>query len=161
MPVENQISIEITAAELIQMDEALTTLENIFKDKAVQLTPDEGNKYGKLGEETENWVKVIYTDTETAPHLVPDFVDWAEWTKDEKVSDVLSPRVIRLESITQRIVDTNRVVGFDIFQACRTVYNNTKYLSTQNVPGAKTYYEKWKARFSKTKNGKKDQDKNS
>ncbi len=148
MPVTNLISIEFTDAELTQMDQAITTLETIFKNKAVQFTPKESQRYGKLGDETENWVNMIYTDTETATDLVPVFIDRAEWAKDEKVRGEMSRRVTRLESIATQITDTNRLVGFDIYQTCRSVYNNTKYLSTQNVPGAKAYYEKWSTQFA-------------
>jgi uncharacterized circularly permuted ATP-grasp superfamily protein len=155
MPVTNLISIEFTDAELTQMDQALLILETIFKDKAVQFTPKESQKYGKLGDETENWVNMIYTDTETATDLVPQFVDRTEWAKDEKVRNQLSKRSTRLENIATQIADTNRLVGFDIYQTCRSVYNNTKYLSTQNIPGAKAYYEKWSTQF-KGKNRKKE-----
>lgn len=147
MAINNMISIEFTPAELKQIDDALTKLEAIFKDKAVQLTPQESQRYGRLGNQTENWSNMVYADSKTATNLVPSFIDQKEWAKDEIARDQLSARITRLESITQQILDTNRMIGFDVYQTCLTVYNNCKYLSTQNVPGAKAYYEKWSAQF--------------
>lgn len=147
MPITNTISIEFTTAELKQMDDALTQLENVFKNKVVQLTAKESQRYGKLGNQTENWSNMIYADSKTATNLIPSFIDQKEWAKDEIVRDQLSLRATRLENLAQQVLDTNRVIGFDIYQTCLTVYNNCKYLSTQNMPGAKTYYEKWSAQF--------------
>ena len=59
MPITNVISIELTATELKQMDDALTVLETIFKNKAIQLTPAESQQYGKLGNKTENWSNMV------------------------------------------------------------------------------------------------------
>ena len=147
MPISNVMSIEFTTTELKQMDDAITALETIFKNKAVQLTPAESQQYGKLGNKTENWSNMIYNDSKTAPNIIPSFVDQKEWTKDEVARDQLSNRVTRLENITQQISDTNRVIGFDIYQTCLSVYQNCKYLSAQNMPGSKALYEKWSTQF--------------
>ena len=148
MPITNVISIELTATELKQMDDALTALETIFKNKAVQLTPAESQQYGKLGNKTENWSNMVYTDSKTAPSVITSFIDQKEWAKDEVTRDQLSNRATRLENITQQISDTNRVLGFDIYQTCLSVYQNCKYLSTQNMPGTKALYEKWSTQFA-------------
>lgn len=147
MALSNLIDLEFTEAELNKFDEHLAGLETIFKNKTVQLTAKESQRYGKLGNETENWANLIYTDSATAPDLVPAFVDKAAWTKDEKARDQLSSRATRLETLSKQVVDTNRVIGFDIYQTCISVYQNAKFLSTKNVPGTKAYYDKWRIQF--------------
>lgn len=147
MPISNLISIAFTPAELKQMDDALDKLESIFKGKLVQLTPTESQQYGKLGNKNENWSNMIHADSKTAPDLIPPFIDKTEWAKDELARDQLSIRATRLENLAQQVNDTNRVIGFDIYQTCLSIYKNCKYLSTQDMPGAKTYYEKWSAQF--------------
>jgi hypothetical protein len=77
MALSNLIDIEFTSGELKDIDAHLTGLETIFKNKVVQLTAKESQRYGKLGNETENWANMICTDTETATDLVPAFVDTA------------------------------------------------------------------------------------
>lgn len=148
MPIDNLISIEFSAAELTQIDDALTALEEVFAGKTVQLTPKESQLYGRLGNETENWTQMVKQDAATAAAgTVPAFVNQDEWDKDNTVRGQLSQRVTRLENLAQQLTDTNRVVGFDIYQTCLSVYNNVKYLSKQNAPGAKTLYEKWSVQF--------------
>ncbi len=148
MPIENLISISFTDAELATIDNALTALETAFAGRLVQLTKKESQQYGKLGNETENWTNMVHDDVAGAPAaMVPAFVDKAEWDKDEKVRDQLSARVTRMENIAQQLTDTNRLVGYDIYQTCRTVYNNVKYMTTQSVPGAKVLYDKWSVQF--------------
>lgn len=149
MAINNLISIAFTDDELAQIDAALTSLEQIFAGKLVQLTHDESQRYGKLGPANENWVNMIYDDCQASPlKLAPDFVDKDEWTKDEIARDQLSNRVTRLEAISQQILDTNRAVGFDIYQTCLSTYNNVKFLSEQGVPGTKAYFDKWKLQFA-------------
>ncbi len=147
MPIDNLISIAFTDAELKAIDDALAVIETVFDNKAVQLTAKESQRYGKLGNETENWSNIVFEDSKAAPQLVPAFINNEEWAKDEKARDQLSPRATRLENIARQVSDTNRMIGFDIYQTCLSVYNNTKYLSTQNVPGTKAYYDKWSIQF--------------
>ena len=155
MPIDNLISISFTPAEIAQIDAALSSLETVFQGKVVQLTPKESQFYGKLGNETENWSNMVFTDAAVAPAgTIPGFVDTAGWNKDETTRSQLSPAATRLENIAQQVTDTNRMVGFDIFQTCRTVYNNVKYISSQNAPGAKALYQKWSIQFP-GKKGKK------
>ena len=154
MPINNLISIAFTPAELAQIDALFTNLETLFAGKLVQLTATQSQRYGKLGNETENWSNMIFTDAATAPAgTIPAFLSKPEWDKDATARGQISNRATRLENISRQLTDTNRLIGFDIYQTCLTVYNNVKYLTTQNVPGAKALYEKWSVQFpgNKTK----------
>jgi hypothetical protein len=157
MAIDNLIDIEFTDKELTDIDAHLDGIEGIIKNKVVQLTPKESKRYGKLGNETENWAKMIQEDSKVAPELVPVFVDKAAWARDEKARGQLSPRASRLENISRQVTDTNRLLGFDIFQVCSSVYQNTRFLSTKNAPGSKAYYDKWKVQFEKKSGGGDDE----
>jgi len=153
MALDNLIEIEFTDDELRQIDAHLNGLEAIFKPKVVQLTPKESQRYGKLGNERENWVNMIHADTKTATDLVPTFVNRPAWDKDEKARDQLSPRATRLDNLNRQVTDTNRLIGFDIYNTCNSVYQNARFLSTKNAPGSKAYYEKWKQQFEQKGSG--------
>jgi len=148
MSISNLIELEFTQEELDQFDAFLTALEAIFKNKTVQLTAKQSQLYGKLGNETENWARMIYTDSVIMPEIVPPFVDKVAWSKDEKARSQLSMRATRLETLCRQVVDTNRVLGFDIYQAALSVYQNARFLSTKNAPGTKAYYDKWSVQFN-------------
>jgi hypothetical protein len=147
MSLGNQISISFTDPELQIIDDSLTAIEKVLTGKTVQLKPEESRRYGKLGNETENWVEMVNTDCITVPALVPAFVDTNEWAIDEAARAAISPRLSRMEAISKNLGDTNRLIGFDIYNTCLAVYNNVRYLMTQNVPGSSAYYEKWKVQF--------------
>jgi hypothetical protein len=53
-----------------------------------------------------------------------------------------------LKSLTKQTTDSNKVIGFEIYHICLSVYNNFKYLNTQNFPGAASFYEAWKIFFT-------------
>lgn len=149
MALDNLIDIEFTEQELTDLDAHLDGIQAIIKDKVVQLTPKESKRYGKLGNERENWAKMILTDSKTAASLVPSFIDTKSWDKDVKAREQISPRASKLANISRQVTDTYRLLGFDIYQTCGSVYQNARYLSTQNAPGSKSYYDKWKVQFDK------------
>lgn len=153
MALNNLIDIEFTDQELKDLDGFLDGIEAIIKNKVVQLTPKESKRYGKLGNETENWANMIHSDSKVAPELVPVFVDIPAWDKDDKARAQLSPRATRFENLSRQLTDTNRLLGFDIFQVCTAIYQNTRFLSTKNAPGSKAYYDKWKVQFERKGGG--------
>lgn len=152
MALDNLVNLEFTAAELSAITAHLEGLEAIVKSKSVQLTKAENKRYGKLGLENENWANTIFQDTETAPDLAPSFINRAIWASHEKVRDQLMAIITRLENLTKEAVETNRLVGYDIYHTCLSVYQNVRFLSNHNVPGTKVFYEKWKQQFT-GKNG--------
>ena len=147
MSIDNLISIEFSDGELTAIDKAIGDIEAVIKNKVLQLTAEQSKLYGRLGNETENWAAMISADSKTEPKVIPDFVDTAEWGKDEKARQSLNPRATKLLSLAQQLIDTNRVIGYDIYQVCLSVYGNARFLATKNVPGIKALYEKWSIQF--------------
>jgi hypothetical protein len=147
MALQNMISISFTDPELQTIDDSLSAIEKVLAGKIVQLKAEESQRFGKLGNETENWVEMVHTDSNTMPALVPAFVDTNEWAIDEAARAAISPRLSRIEALAKNLGDTNRLIGFDLYNTCLAVYNNVRYLTTQNVPGSSAYYEKWKVQF--------------
>lgn len=148
MALHNEISISFTEEELQQADDAIKKLENIFGPKLIQLTPEQNKFYGKVGNETGNWIKMVHTDAQAAPDLVPTkVVDMNEWNKDDMAREQILPRLNRLNSLANNLSSTNRVIGFDLYNNSLSTYNNVKYEASQNVPGTQFYIDKWKIQF--------------
>jgi hypothetical protein len=148
MAIDNVHKVEFTEAEIKVLNDAIAAIEQVFKNKAVQLTKEEGRHFGKLGKESEGWAIAVHQDVVSNPMLIPAHIDAEVWAKNELAREVLSPLTKRLENITQQIKDTNRVVGYSLILACKAVYKNAKVLSEQNVLGFKLYYDKWKVQFA-------------
>ena len=148
MLTKNLPELKFTDAEKTALQNYLDSIEEILKPKMVQLSKDELHQYGKLGFSTEQWASKMHHDVETSPSLVPTFIDLAKWKEKEENFKFLNNFINRLKSLTKQTSDSNKVIGFDIYHICLSVYNHVKYLSTQNFPGASFFYEAWKVFFS-------------
>lgn len=144
MPLDNLISVSLTPAQLTALDDALTVIEGIINPIAVALSPEENQLYGKLGNETENFAKMVHDDTKVKADLVPVQVDTGEWERDVAARAVIMPRLTRLTDLTTKLEQTNRLLGYDVNNAVSATYGYVRYMAEQNVPGFSTYYDKWK-----------------
>ncbi len=156
MALQNQISLAFTEEELQQIDDHIAGIEAIVKSKLVPLTAAQNSLYGKLGNENEGWAETVYADCKQVPKLVPaDVVDTKEWDADETARKQLSPRVSRLEALVADLESTNRLLGFDIYNTCLSVYKYVKVKMDLGVAGFKEYYEKWSVQFPGRRGGPK------
>ncbi len=147
MPLDNLISISFTAAEVTTLETSLAAIEAIINPKVVNLTPKERQRYGKMGDETENFAVKTVTYTEQNPQIVPFFLDAAELKIDIEARKVIDPILKRISIIFEKLDDTHKVIGFDLFNQVISIYRNVKMLSKQNVPGITVIYEDLKKQF--------------
>jgi hypothetical protein len=147
MSLDNLISVEFTIEEQEQLDQALTTIETLMKDKVVNLTPDERQQYGKINDRTENWVVKVQEYMSQKPELVPFYIQKSEFDKDINARGVLMPALRRLASIQEGMDDTAKLISHDVFYTAIAYYRNIKLVSKQNVPGTDVIYEDLKSRF--------------
>ncbi len=147
MALDNLISLSFSQEELTQLDGALTTIENILKDKVISLTEAQRKTYGRLGVNNKPWVTEINGYMELKPEITPKFIDKPEWDIDFKTHNDVDPRLMRLESIASQLSDTMLLIGHDLFSNALSYYRNCKLLAKQNVPGAKEIYESLKRMF--------------
>ncbi len=141
MAIDNLISTAFTAEEVEAINQALTTIETTIQGKMINLTPEERQIYGKLGNRTENWVKKVTGYMEQKPELVPFYINKAEFDKDVKVREEILPMMRRITSIQESLDDTSKLLSTDIFNAAIAYYRNIKLISQQNVPGTSNIYK--------------------
>ena len=148
MAIDNVHQVEFSDAEIKVLNDAILAIEEVLKNKTVQLKADDARHYGKLGKATEGWAVQVLQDATNNPMLVPSHVDAEIWVKNAKAHEILSPLAKRLESIAVQMNDTNRVIGYNIVLACSAVYRTAKEFCYQNVVGYKVYFDKWKVQFA-------------
>jgi hypothetical protein len=137
----NLISTSFTEQEVDKINEAITTIEQIINDKVINLTPEERQLYGKLGDRTENWVKKVKEYMEQKPELVPFYLDKSEFDKDYSVRETIIPILRRINAVHESLDDTAKLVSTDIYNASLAYYRNIKLVSHQNVPGTSNMYK--------------------
>ena len=147
MPIPNLISIELTPQEVTDINAAIDIIEAIINPKVVNLTPAERQRYGRLGDETENFVVKTLTYTEQKPDIIPFFIDTNELKLDVQSRNAVGPVLKRLSILTEKLEDTHKVIGWDLYNAIIAVYRNVKMLSKQDVPGTTIIYEDLKKQF--------------
>ena len=145
----NQQKISFTETEVESINRCILELEQILKTKTVQLTAAQSHFYGKLGKEKEKWAEEMHKDVLLDTQLTPPYMDLKDWEELEKLRETLNGMINRFTKITQQLVHTNRVVGFNLYHECKNFYEHVKLMSTKNMPGFKFYYDKWSTIFDR------------
>jgi hypothetical protein len=141
--------IKFSEEDVALINEHLTIIESLLKEKTIQLAPGEGKRFGKLGPENEKWANNVYHDVTVAPQLLPPFMEIDNWNELEKTREQLSTLTDRFKTVTQLLVDSNRLIGYSIYKKCLTVYKNAQMLTEEGISGVKIYLDKWSVFFEK------------
>jgi hypothetical protein len=147
MALENLISISFSPEDNAKINEYLSGLENIYKDKLIALMASQRQEYGRLGPFNTPWVRAVARNMDLKPDLIPGFIDKTEYDIDMKAFDALQPVLNRLEALRSGIDDTLILVGNDLYNNSLSYYRNLKLLARQNVPGAKPIFDELSLHF--------------
>lgn len=147
MPINDLINLHFTAAEITAVNGALTTLQNALAPKCRNLTPEERQQYGSIGERNKLFVHKVrdYRIAQSAMSS-PD-VDWVEFEADYSDRNFLESTLARLALITEMASDTKILHDFDVYQSALTDYDYTKYKMTTNTSGYDAKHEDMKQFF--------------
>ncbi|MCF8341471.1 MAG: hypothetical protein K9I82_10885 [Chitinophagaceae bacterium] len=141
--------IKFTDDELNIINEHLSVIESMLKNKTMQLSPDESKRFGRLGIENEKWANTVYHDVNVAPQLLPPFIDITKLKEDEKTREQLNTLTDRFKSITELLIDSNQLIGYKIFKKCLVIYKNAQMLCEEGISGVKVYLDKWSTHFER------------
>jgi hypothetical protein len=156
MALENLISVAFTQQELTDLDNAFSTIEQIVKDKVINLTPEQRQQYGRIGNRTENWIDKVKVYMDGNATLIPNYLDKTEFDKDYKTRKDLQPRLNRITQLFESIDDTQKLISTDIYNTSIAFYRNLKGAAQQNVPGSSAIYADLKTQFPGAPSSKKD-----
>ena len=147
MALENLISIEFTQQEKDTLNTALGNIENVLKNKVINLTPEERQQYGRIANKTEDWIRKIKEYMDKYPDFVPRYVDSKEYSKDFQSRKDIEPVLKRLAILTEKLDDTQKLISSDLYQNAISFYRNVKLSAQENVPGSSTVYKDLQAQF--------------
>jgi len=140
MSLDNLISIDLSDEEVKTIKDSLTAIEAILKGKTVNLTPEDRQTYGRLGNRTENWISKVMDYLDERPELTPMYINVPEFKKDYHVRKKLLPIMNSIASLSESIDDTTVLLGNDIYNYALAYYRNIKLVSRENVPGTTEVY---------------------
>ena len=147
MSLDNLISFDLSDEEVKIINNAVTSIETVLKGKSVNLTPEERQTYGRLGNRTENWISKVLEYIDGRPELTPMYIKVTELKKDYETRKKLLPVLKQLAFLSESIDDTTVLLGNDIYNYALAYYRNIKLVSRENVPGTTEIFNDLAAQF--------------
>ena len=118
---QNLISLTLSDADLLVIDEALSILETRFRG-LLSLQPDERRALAKMGDKSEAFCRQTLTVLVQNPQVVPPSLNVSAATDDLRAIDTLRPRLARLKRLTERAEDSEMALGSDVMMAALEGY---------------------------------------
>ncbi|GAA4277401.1 hypothetical protein [Aquimarina mytili] len=150
MALENLISIDFSKEELKELDHHMAGIQNIFKGKTVNITPEQRKQYGSIGNHNKLIVDKAKRYMEQHPNWIPRFLDKEEFDRDHKTREQVESRVQLLDNLSQQLLDTKTLLDHDNYTNALSFYRMMRFLAGENEPGAKPVYEDMKVLFNKS-----------
>ncbi len=147
MSFENLAQVTFSDEELNRIDQALTELETVFDGKMTKLSAEERQQYGSIAEQNKLFVNKAKELMEQYPQYVPPFLDKVEFDRDYQARTIIERKLLRLQHLTEQLVDTKVLLDHDNYGNALTFYRNLKFLNGENIPGIKALYESLKQFF--------------
>ena len=122
---QNIVSLNLTTDQLSAVDAALTALETQLSG-LIALPVEQKRSLKKMGEKSEAFCRQALRVLEQNPQLVPANVLAAGAIDDLAAIDMLRPRMLRLERLSERASDTNIALGSDVMTTALQVYAQIK-----------------------------------
>ncbi len=149
MALDNLISVTLTAEEVKVIEDAIAALNNVLKDKVVNLTPDERRQFGSIADQNKLLVDKCKDYMDQNPETIPNIIDKTEFDHDYATRKQLELPVRSLKRIIEKLVDTKTLLDHDNYHASIAYYRYIKYLAAQKEPGTDTIYSDLKLHYKR------------
>lgn len=130
---ENQISIQITAAEVQAVKDSIAAINAVLGKYLIALTPDDRKALPKMSDGSLPFVKKALDYATTNPTFVPAYIDVPELKIDVDATEALLQIERPLEQLAQNVSDTIMLCGSEAFVAALTFYNSVKQAAKTKV----------------------------
>jgi hypothetical protein len=146
MSTGNAISIEIPAADLQIVKDALATIQTTIA-YVLALTPEQRKTIPKMSDGMVPFVGKVIDYATSDPQFTPPYMDVPEMKKDFDATTALLPLLRTVDQIEDNLNDTTMLAGSEAYIAALSYYNSVKMAAKMNIPGAKAIYDDLRVRF--------------
>jgi tRNA U34 5-carboxymethylaminomethyl modifying enzyme MnmG/GidA len=150
MPLKDQISAPLTPAEMTALNTALDNAVTTLTPKAVNLTAEERQKYGSIGEQNKLIVQKVELLASTHPSFKSPQVNWTEFASDNQMRRNWEMLQSKLDVLTNIVQNSKILYDKDCYDAALVQYNYLKYLADTQSPGADQLYRELQQFFNRT-----------
>ena len=121
--MKNDITdITLAAESLLAIRTAITNLNTEFAVFTVTLDEAQRKHSQHMGQRNETFSRDITELAKERPELIPARLSIAAIERDIAAREQLTPLLLQLQTLTQRLLDTHSALGIDIYNAARAVY---------------------------------------
>lgn len=152
MSTKNQISVEIPATVISNVQEKLQECRTLLAPYLQALTSEEKETIFKMGDKTVATVQKVEDYTETNPEFAPAYMDQGELKKDVAVVTDLSPLRNLANQLASDLSDTIMLAGNEALLAALLYYGAVKEASNKGVATASPIYDDLSKRFTRKSN---------
>lgn len=144
----------LSEAQIKEISDALTRLEETMQGLNVNLTPEERNKYGRVNEQNKLFINKVNDYATQQSSLRSPEVDWAEFSKDFKSRAVMENIISRLNNLAMRATNSKTLYDFDNYQDALSDYAYTQYRANSKAVGYEEKYGELKQFFARNRKNK-------
>ncbi len=119
--MKNQIDIILTAEQVAAGQAAVTAVAAAFP-YLISLTPIVRTKMLKMGERSEGFVRTALEAATQHPAVIPETLDMTKLNRDLALRENLAGTELALGSLLQKVQDTRRVAGADLYSGALDIY---------------------------------------
>jgi hypothetical protein len=146
MSTQNLVSAEVTDAVKSEIKTHVNTIDSSLPF-LLALTNSDRKGGLKLGDKTVAFVEKAIDYANAYPSLVPAYIDLNEIEKDYELQKDLIDILQWINSLVQKIEDTQQEAGAEAYNGILGFYQSVKVAAEKNVPGARAIYEDLSERY--------------
>lgn len=147
MSTKNQISVEIPATVIAEVNQKLQDCKTLLAPYLQGLTTEERKTLFKMGDKTVATVQKVKSYMDTNPEFIPAYMDKTEFLKDEAVVSSLTPIGNLCTQLASDIEDTLTITGSEALMSALLYYGTAKEAADKGVTTAKPIYDDLSQRF--------------
>lgn len=149
MSTQNQISIVIPQLVIDEVTSKLQECRTALAPYLQGLTAKEREDLFKMGDKTVATVQKTKAYVDSNPEFIPNYIDTAEFLKDEAVVTQLKPIANLSQQLFTDTDDTIMLAGAEALKSALFYYGTVKEAHSKGVPSAKPIYEDLSERFKR------------
>lgn len=151
---ENRISINLSPADITEINQAIDTLAQKFQPVLIALDSEDKKNMPKLGERSLSYAEKTVQYSQSNSEFLPAYVDAAELKKDFDGYVLLNGFLRKLAQIVKNLDDTATLCGSEAISGVGAYYQSVKQATKMGVPNAKAIYDDLSQRFEGQKTRK-------
>jgi hypothetical protein len=152
----NRISYVLPEEKKARITDLLNQLNDEF-DFVKGLTNEERRELPKINKSNKLFVQDAIAASQENSEIFPSYIQPEEVKKDYNLFEDIDPILLSLESLYNKVRDTQMLAGSEAYSSSLMIYRMFKSAADTGVPGTQAIYNGLKERFAHNQSNKEEQ----